>query len=104
VNKTFTNLNDSGWWSDGGDGTESDLRTAITQALQARVGGELCKRSLNKSLATMATTNGQITPVSGTEVKDTQEGFAQRSIYFKAPASLNDSIGLCGGVTATYSI
>lgn len=41
VNKTFTNLNDSGWWSDGGDGTESDLRTAITQALQARVGGEL---------------------------------------------------------------
>lgn len=104
VNKTFTNLNDSGWWSDGGDGTESDLRTAITQALQARVGGELCKRSLNKSLATMATTNGQITPVSGTEVKDTQEGFAQRSIYFKAPASLNDSIGLCGGVTATYSV
>ena len=104
VNKTFTNLNESGWWSDGGDGTEADLRTAITQALQARVGGELCKRSLNKSLASMATTNGQITPVSGTEVKDTQEGFAQRSIYFKAPPSLNDSIGLCGGVTATYSI
>ncbi len=104
VNKTFTNLNESGWWSEGGDGTESDLRTAITQALQARVGGELCKRSLNKSLASMATTNGQITPVSGAEVRDTQEGFAQRSIYFKAPASLNDSIGLCGGVTATYSI
>ncbi|MDA4807270.1 hypothetical protein NY486_15415, partial [Enterobacter hormaechei] len=78
--------------------------TAITQALQARVGGELCKRSLNKSLASMAPTNGQITPVSGAEVRDTQEGFAQRSIYFKAPASLNDSIGLCGGVTATYSI
>lgn len=104
VNKTFTNLNESGWWSDGGDGTEADLRTAITQALQARVGGELCKRSLNKSLSTMATTNGQIVPVSGTEVRDTQEGFAQRSIYFKAPPSLNDSIGLCGGVTATYSI
>ena len=104
VNKTFTNLNESGWWSDGGDGTEADLRTAITQALQARVGGELCKRSLNKSLTAMATTNGQITPVSGAEVRDTQEGFAQRSIYFKAPASLNDSIGLCGGVTATYSI
>lgn len=30
VNKTFTNLNESGWWSDGGDGTESDLRTAIS--------------------------------------------------------------------------
>ena len=104
VNKTFTNLNESGWWSDGGDGTEADLRTAITQALQARVGGELCKRSLNKSLSTMAASNGQIVPVSGTEVKDTQEGFAQRSIYFKAPPSLNDSIGLCGGVTATYSI
>ena len=104
VNKTFTNLNESGWWSDGGDGTEADLRTAITQALQVRVGGELCKRSLNKSLTAMATANGQITPVSGAEVRDTQEGFAQRSIYFKAPASLNDSIGLCGGVTATYSI
>lgn len=104
VNKTFTNLNDNGWFNTASDGTEGELRAAITAALQVRVGGELCRRSLNKSLASMATSNGQIQPVTGTEVRDTQEGFAHRSIYYKAPPAFNDSVGLCGGVTASYSI
>ncbi|WP_318914389.1 hypothetical protein [Shinella zoogloeoides] len=82
VNKTFTNLNESGWWSDGG--MAPDLICGLLASLQARVGGELCKRSLNKSLASMATTNSQITPVSGAEVRDTQKlrnGASQSSCF-----------------------
>lgn len=103
VNAAFASKSNDGWfYSD--PSTEKALREQIAGGLATRVAGEICRVTIARGVASMATTDGEITTVSPPPTfTSADDGYTQTVLTYQAGKALNESSGLCGSVTVSYA-
>lgn len=103
VNAAFVSKGSDGWFFND-PATEKSLREQIAAGLAARVAGEICRTTVTKSTASMATPEGEVTTITPlpTTTSDS-DGYVQTVLTYRAGKGLGNSVGLCGGVSVSYA-